>query len=98
MNPSAQITIWSQRLLHGKLHLQGVITFDGTVQPARPLCGRELNNHSVQRAQITDKAEFATSEAEFLYQLLGGKACRHCAVKAGLLVRTRTIQEPESEE
>lgn len=101
-----QIAIWAQRALRSKLHLpyftaevvegvDGKVDFSKSLDSitAKPLCGRQLNNHSAQRAQLSDRLEFAGSVEEFTYQLLGRKACRHCAIKAGLLVRTVEVEE-----
>ncbi len=102
---TSQIPRWEQRLLRSKLHLP---FFTAEVKPTlaesldtleqHPICGRQLNNHRAERAQQADKLEFAGSLEEFTYRLLGRKACRHCAVKAGLLVRTVTIRESEEGE
>lgn len=86
-----QIALWEQRLLRGKLHLAGA-------GPNAPLCGRQLNNHRVERSQQADRIELAQSMEEFTYQLLSRKGCRHCAQKAGLLVRTVTVREPNEDE
>jgi hypothetical protein len=101
MSEQAQITIarWEQRLLRGKLHLPRLTGGDSGVESLGvvPLCGRQLNNHRRERSQLADKIELAESLEEFTYQLTGGKACRHCAVDAGLLVRTQQVRE-ESED
>ncbi len=88
MDSEQQITLWSQRLLRSKLHLGGNAA-------DKPLCDRQLNNHRGARAQLADRLEFALSQGEFTYQLLSGRACRHCAIKAGLLVRTVPRREQD---
>ncbi len=104
MNKQAKIALWEQRLLRGKLHLPQYITpietEHGKINSGipTPICGRMLNNHTPERAQLSDQIEYSTSHGEFVWQLMNRKACRHCAVKAGLLVRTVTIQEEESED
>lgn len=99
-----QITRWNQRLLRSKLHLP---RFAGTIETdhgpmaeeiATPLCGRQLNNHRAQRSQLADKIEFAQSVEEFTYQLLSGKVCTHCAMKSGLLVKPKFVEESEDDE
>lgn len=107
-----QIALWEQRLLRGKLHLpyftadpqlgpDGIMDLAASLDTINmhPICGRQLNNHRGQRAQLADQIEFATSLPEFTYQLMGKRACRHCAIKAGLLVRApQTSREPQDGE
>ncbi len=113
---SDQIALWSQRRLAGKLHLpaftaeikqgqDGKIDYSASLNTLQqfPICGRQLNNHREAKSQLADKLEFAGSLEEFVYQLLSRKGCRHCAIKAGLLVRPTYSKEPgddtsESEE
>lgn len=104
MTRQDQIAIWTQRRLHSKLHLpyftadvkqvaDGGIDYTASINTIaqRPLCGRQLNNHRGEHSQQADRLEFAQAVEEFTYQLLSGKACRHCAVKVGLLVKPERI-------
>lgn len=97
--------LFAQRLFKGKLHLpyfsaqvMGTITESMDTIQAHPICGRQLSNHRAQRAQIADRAQFAGSVAEFSFQLMSGRACRFCAYKSGLLVRTVQVQDGEADD
>lgn len=88
MSTEDQIALFEQRAFKGKLHLP---TASGS-----PLCGRQLNNHRAQKSQQSDKITFAQSPDEFAYQLMSGKACRHCGYASGMLIKT--IEKFENEE